>query len=80
MKKIWSYLAIGFAFFAAGMAAMKKLMGEQVKVTVKSIKNKRTSGNTSTTIPINLESPKTGKKQAKENKKETRKQKRKNKR
>ena len=74
MKKIWSYLAIGFAFFAAGMAAMKKLMGEQVKVTVKSIKNKRTSGNTSTTIPINLESPKKRPKRDRKGKKSARKE------
>lgn len=70
MKKIWSYLAIGFAFFAAGMAAMYKLMGDTVKINVQKVKNKRTSGITSTTIPINLESPKKRPKRTKKRKKQ----------
>lgn len=79
MKKIWSYLAVGFAFFSAGLIAMYKLMGEQIKIEVHKVKNKRTSGNTSTTIPINLESPKTGRKSGNSAKKQARIDKRKNK-
>lgn len=35
MKKLWSYLAVGFAFFSAGLIAMYKIMGERVSITVK---------------------------------------------
>ncbi|MCK4500329.1 hypothetical protein KAU11_07520 [Candidatus Babeliales bacterium] len=57
MKKIWSYLAVGFAFFSAGLLAMYKIMGEQVKVTVRKVKQKRTSGNSSVVVPIEVETP-----------------------
>ena len=35
MKKLWSYLAVGLAFFSAGLIVMKKTIGEQISVTVK---------------------------------------------
>ena len=35
MKKIWSYLAVGFAFFSAGLITMYKVMGDRISITVK---------------------------------------------
>ena len=35
MKKFWSYLAVGFAFFSAGLITMYKVMGERISITVK---------------------------------------------
>ena len=40
MNKLYSYLAVGLAFFSAGLIAMYKIMGEQVKITVKRLKLK----------------------------------------
>ena len=54
MQKIWKYLAIGLAFFSAGLIVMRQLIGAQTKVVVRKIKNKRTSGDNAVTIPINL--------------------------
>jgi len=67
MKKIWSYLAVGFAFFSAGLIVMQKVIGDTVKVGVRTIKNKRTSGNNSVVIPIEVE---TSQKQPKKSRKE----------
>ena len=76
MKKIWSYLAVGFAFFSAGLLAMYKIMGEQVKVTVRKVKNKGISGSAYTNIPIDVESRRSKPKRARKKPKRTRKQKR----
>lgn len=35
MKKFWSYLAVGFAFFSVGLITMYKVMGERISITVK---------------------------------------------
>ncbi len=79
MKKIWSYIAIFFIGVSAGLIAMYKLAGETVKVEVRKIKNKRTSGNTTTTVPINVESSRKGRKPKRDKeKKDTKKPRRKN--
>lgn len=56
MQKIYGYLAVGFAFFSAGILTMWKLMGEQVKVTVKRVKVKKNLGDTSVVVPIEIDS------------------------
>lgn len=56
MQKVWGYLAVGLAFFSAGLLTMWKLMGEQVKVTVKRIKVKKNPGDTSVVVPIEIDS------------------------
>jgi hypothetical protein len=60
MKKIWSYIAMIFAGFAAGLIAMYKIMGEQIQVNVRKIKNKGTSGDNSVIIPIDIQKPSNG--------------------
>ena len=45
--------AIGLA---AGIVAGVKLMGDQIEINIKKVKNKRTSGDNSVTIPIDIES------------------------
>lgn len=65
MKKIWSYLAVGFAFCIAGMVFMYKLMGEQIQINIKKIKTKK--GSSDIDIPISIESRKDRRKQAKKN-------------
>jgi len=54
MKKIWSYIAMIFAGFAAGLIAMYKIMGQTIQVNVRKIKNKGTSGDNSVIIPIDI--------------------------
>jgi len=56
MKKIWAYIAMFALGLAAGIVAGVKLMGEQIEINIKKVKNKRTSGSNSVTIPINVES------------------------
>ena len=51
---------------------MYKLAGATVKVEVRKIKNKRTSGQTDTSIPINLEVPKKRLKRTKAERKQDR--------
>ena len=72
MKKIWSYLAVGFAFFSAGLIVMRELMGEQIKVSVRKVKNKDTSGTNSVTVPINIKEFKKRVKRTKEERKQDR--------
>ena len=55
MKKIWSYIAIFLSGVITGLIIMYKLAGEQISVTVHKVKNKRTSGQTSTVIPIEIQ-------------------------
>ena len=75
MRKIWSYLAVGFAFFSAGIVAGVKLMGDQVEINIRKVKNKRVSGEVNTTIPINLDSAKTARQTKREERKLAKKQK-----
>jgi hypothetical protein len=69
MKKIWIYISTFLLGLAAGIVVGVKIMGEQVSVTVRKVKNKRTSGDNSVTIPIQVE-------KAKKRPKKSRKQKR----
>jgi len=55
MKKIWSYVAAFFAGLSVGLVAMYKLMGDQIEINIKKVKNKRV-GSSSVEIPINVES------------------------
>ena len=66
MKKIWSYLAVGFAFFSAGLIAMYKLMGDQVEINIKRIKTKK--GSSDISIPISVGSRKNRRKSNKKRK------------
>lgn len=60
MKKIWSYLAVGFAFFSAGLVAMYKVIGEKVTINVKK-QRIRGDGNTmSIEVPVGGETPNLG--------------------
>ena len=68
MKKIWSYLAVGFAFFSAGLITMYKIMGDQIEINIKRIKTKKGSSNV--TVPINIESRKDRRKSNKKRKNE----------
>ena len=56
MEKAWIYLVVFLAGFAGGVITGVKLMGDQISITVRKIKNKRTSGTNSVTIPIDIES------------------------
>ncbi len=56
MKKIWTYISIFLTGIIAGLITMYKLMGDQVTVNVKRIKNKKV-GESDISIPINVESP-----------------------
>lgn len=50
MKKIWSHLAVGFAFFSAGlMVAIKWLVPEKTVIKGKIRLNQRGRGNTQLT-------------------------------
>lgn len=55
MQKVWSYIAVGLAFFSLGILVMWKLMGEQYKIVIKKIKTKKNLGDTSVTIPIEID-------------------------
>lgn len=54
MKKIWTYIAIFFVGVSAGIIAGVKIMGDQVTVKVRKIKNKRISGTSDISIPISV--------------------------
>lgn len=80
MKKIWSYVSLFLTGIIAGLIVMYKLTGEQIKVTVKKVKNKKNSGTITTTIPISVTNAERWRKKAlKEERKSKRKNKRKNK-
>lgn len=65
MKKIWIYISTFLLGVVAGLITMFKLMGEQIEVNVRKVKNKRTSGQTSTTIPIEVKARERAKKDKK---------------
>ena len=56
MHKAWSYIASIAVGIGIGLVLMFKLMGEQVKVVVRKVKNKKTTGNNSVVIPIEINS------------------------
>ena len=66
MKKIWSYIAMVFVGFSAGLITMYKLMGDQVEINIKRIKTKK--GSSDIDIPISVESPRKRRKRDKERK------------
>jgi hypothetical protein len=56
MKKIWSYLAVGFFFMSVGIViGAKYITGQNITIEVKKIKNKRVSGGVDITTPIVIE-------------------------
>lgn len=70
MKKAWSYISAVLTGIIIGMVAMYKLTGEQIEVNIKKVKNKRTSGSNTLTIPITIdEQTRKEKRLAKRNKK-----------
>ena len=73
MKKVWTYISAALAGMIAGIIIAVKWLNEPgTVVTVKKIKNKRSSGDMSVVVPIKVESPKYARKQAKEAKKQAR--------
>ena len=56
MQKLWSYISFVLVGFIAGMTAMYYMAGDQVEVVVRKIKNKKTSGDNSVIIPIDIDS------------------------
>jgi hypothetical protein len=54
VKKIWSHIALFFIGVSAGLITMYKLMGEQIEVNIKKVKNKRV-GSSEVSIPISIE-------------------------
>ena len=75
MKKFWGYISAFLAGIIAGLIAMYKIMGDQIEINVKRIKNKRV-GSSEVIIPVDVRNPKNGR----QNKREVRKSKRVNKR
>ena len=65
MQKLWSYIAIFLTGVITGLIVMYKLAGEQISVTIRKVKNKRTSGHTSTVIPIEIKKAEKGLKRTK---------------
>ena len=58
MKKIWPYIAAFFAGVSVmAIAALKWFAGDDYKVTVEKIKNKRTQGQGDIVIPITQNNP-----------------------
>jgi len=55
MEKLWIYLVVLLAGMAGGIVIGVKLMGDQISITVRKIKNKRTSGDNSVVIPIEVQ-------------------------
>ena len=55
MEKLWIYLVVLLAGMAGGIVIGVKLMGDQISITVRKIKNKRTSGDNSVVIPIDVQ-------------------------
>ncbi|HDY89452.1 MAG TPA: hypothetical protein ENH82_15220 [bacterium] len=73
MNKLWSHIAVLFAGISAGIfVAVKWLQVDRVAVYVRKVKQKRTSGQTTTTIPINIDTPKMARKTKREDKKQAR--------
>ena len=58
MKKIWSYLAVGFFFMSVGIIiGAKWIAGQDIHVEIKKIKNKRVSGRSDISIPVEVKTP-----------------------
>ena len=55
MEKFWIYLVVLLAGMAGGIVIGVKLMGDQISITVRKIKNKKTSGDNSVVIPIEVQ-------------------------
>jgi len=54
MKKLWSYIAVGFAFMSIGIViGAKWIAGDDYSIEIKKIKQKRNAGDTS--VPINID-------------------------
>lgn len=57
MKRIWTHIILFLLGIIAGMIGMYYMAGEKFKIIIQKqrVKNKRTSGVTTTTIPIDLD-------------------------
>ena len=58
MTNFWICIAIFALGNVTGVIIGVKLMGDQIHIEIKKVKNKRTSGQTSTVIPIEIKSSK----------------------
>lgn len=58
MKKLWSYVsAILFGIILGIVLAVKWLTNGEIEINIDKIKNKRTAGDNSVTVPITVEKP-----------------------
>jgi len=63
MNKIWPYLTVAFFSIAIGLAiGVKWLSGGSIVINIDKIKNKRTSGSNTVTIPVEIKTPEKSKK------------------
>ena len=77
MKKLWSYLAVGFAFMSLGIIiGAKYLGGADYSIEIAKIKNKRTTGTNSVVIPIEFKTSEKPPKKSKAERKSKRKERR----
>ncbi len=76
MKKLWSYLAVGFAFLSAGLIVMYKVIGEKISITVKKQRIWGRGNTMALDIRPEVESPRMSRKRAKSDKKQARRDKR----
>jgi hypothetical protein len=67
MNKAWGYISAALGGIIVGLIAMYKIIGDTVTVTVKKVKNKKV-GSSTTSIPINVETRKTRRKERRKNK------------
>jgi hypothetical protein len=68
MKKIWTYISVFLTGIIGGLVAMYYMMGDQVTVKVRKIKNKKTSGDNQVIVPIEVENTKKRRKRRREKK------------
>jgi hypothetical protein len=65
MKKLWSHVSAILLGLAIGIVVGVKLMGEQIHIEIKKVKNKRVVGDIDTTIPIDVSKARDRKKKRK---------------
>jgi len=77
MNKLWSYIAVGFAFFSGGIiVAIKWLVPEKVIVNVKKQRIRGNENRMNVDVPIDMDSAKMARQKKREDKKQARKDKR----
>jgi len=54
MNKIWTYIVVFLTGVISGLVAMYYMAGDQIEIVVRKIKNKRTTGSNTVTIPVDV--------------------------